>query len=82
MVASRSPTARATSMTTSSTPERAFRLASITHHKPKSAVLRIRLTRADKIQIRRDARKLRCAMSALVLALYMEGRASIKELAG
>jgi hypothetical protein len=68
-------------MTTSGTASRPSPVAPIQRQCPKSAVLRLRLTRADKAQIRKDAKKLGCAMSTLVLALYREGRASCRELA-
>lgn len=68
-------------MTTSGTASRPSPVAPIQRQYPKSAVLRLRLTRADKAQIRKDAKKLGCAMSTLVLALYREGRTSIQELA-
>jgi hypothetical protein len=68
-------------MTTSGTASRPSPVAPIQRQCPKSAVLRLRLTRADKAQIRKDAKKLGCAMSTLVLALYREGRTALKELA-
>lgn len=68
-------------MTTSDAAGSNVPAAPIQRQRSKSAVLRLRLTRADKAQIRKDAKKLGCAMSTLVLALYRQGRLSLQELA-
>lgn len=68
-------------MTTSDITPAPSSAAPVLRHQTKSAVLRLRLTRADKSQIRRDAKKLGCAMSTLLLALYRAGRTSFRELA-
>ncbi len=75
------PNARTTIMTTSAASRRPSPIQSIQRQPPKSAILRLRLTRADKAQIRSDAKKLKCAMSTLVLALYQQGRSVLRELA-